>query len=126
MGAFVIYDILSSSAKLLELLGDPLRAFPFGDAPQGVVYPYVTWQTIGGRPENYLGNRPDMDVPGVQFDVWAQDSFDAEQVAKALEYAIETECHVTAYNGTMRDPQTMSYRVSFTTNWHFERPTGEI
>lgn len=121
----MIFDILSASARLGELLGSPLRAYPFGDSPQGVIYPYVTWQGVGGGPLNFLDKRPDMDVEDVQFDVWSRDSFSAEQVAKAVQYAIETECHVTAYNGTMRDPQTMSYRVSFTAKWHFERSTGE-
>lgn len=122
----MIYPILQASQRLIELLGDPLRAYPFGDAPQGVQYPYVTWQVVGGGPLNYLGQRPDMEAPSVQFDVWAQESDAAQIVANALEYVIETECHVTAYNGTMRDPETMSYRVSLTTNWHFERPTGEM
>lgn len=119
----MIYEILQSSARLAELVGD--RTYPFGDAPQGVEYPYITWQGVGGAPLNYLNQRPDMDVPNVQFDVWARDSYTAETVAKVLQYVIETECHVTAYNGEMRDPQTMSYRVSITAKWHFERAPGE-
>lgn len=57
-----IFALLSANAGVTALLGtSPCRAYPFGNAPDQVTKPYITWQTIGGNPENYLKDSPNID-----------------------------------------------------------------
>ncbi len=117
-----IFEVAAASAEVKALLGSsPTRLYPFGSAPQGVAKPYATWQTVGGSPENYLGNRPDIDLFAIQIDVWAEQATSARTVAQALLDVIERHAYVTAYNGESRDPQTLSYRYSFDVDWHVHR-----
>src|SRR5690606_18356150 len=91
----------------------PCRVFPFGEAPQGVVLPYAVWQVVGGAPENYLGQAPDIDGFTVQIDVYAATATAARNAAKALRDAFEPAAHVTRWGGEYRDVETGRYRYSF-------------
>lgn len=117
-----IFKVATAASAVTALLGDgPLRLYPFGEAPEGVVYPYATWQGVGGLPENYLDDLPDMDRIALQVDVWATTGSSATAVAKALRDAIEPHAYITAWRGTGRDPDTGSYRHSFDVDWHVQR-----
>lgn len=117
-----IFTIAAADPVVIALLGTaPVRLFPFGEAPEGVTYPYATWQGAGGAPENYLSNRPDMDRIALQVDVWAKTGATATAVAEALRNAIEGHAYITAWRGNGRDSETGSYRVSFDIDWHIER-----
>lgn len=66
-----IYKVCSSNPAVTAILGaSPLRMYQFGLAPQLVVKPYATWQTISGSPENYLWGRPDADGFTIQVDIF--------------------------------------------------------
>ena len=95
--------------------------YPFGDAPQLGSRPYAVWQVVGGEPENYLNQTPDIDGITVQVDVYAKLASDAREAATALQAAIEPVAHVVRFNGEWRDPETRSYRVSFTVDWFVKR-----
>lgn len=57
-----IFTLLSAAAGVTSIIGSsPCRAYPFGNAPDGVTKPYITWQNIGGSPENYLKDAPNID-----------------------------------------------------------------
>jgi len=57
-----IFTLLSGSAGVTALIGSsPCRAWPFGNVPDVVTKPYISWQTIGGAPENYLKDSPNID-----------------------------------------------------------------
>lgn len=117
-----IFPVAAASAAVTALLGPgPVRLFPFGEAPERVAYPYATWQGIGGAPENYLGDRPNIDRSALQVDVWAKTAASATAVAIALRNAIEGHAYITAWRGNGRDNETGSYRVSFDIDWHVER-----
>lgn len=104
------------------LIGDPLRLFSFGDAGDGpVAKPYVLWQTVGGEPENYLGDRPEVDRFSVQIDVYATDGKKAREVVAAIVPLIETRAYVVSWNGEFRDYETKLYRVSFDVDWFVHR-----
>jgi hypothetical protein len=113
-----IYQLAAASAAVRALLGTEPRFTPFGAAPQkddplyGV--PYAVYQTIYGTPENYLGQRPDVDNWGVQVDVYAKTVPQANAAAIALREAFEGVAHVVAYNGDAKDPPTGLFRFSFT------------
>src|SRR5690625_5522002 len=99
-----IFMYANRSAQVRALLGGvPLRFYMFGEAPHSPTYPYAVWQTVGGAPENYITNAPDIDRFGVQVDVYATSSSEASECVAALRDAIETYTHITDWSGTSRD-----------------------
>jgi hypothetical protein len=67
-----LHAVCAADTTVQDLLGgDVLRLYPFGEARQQETYPYAVWQLVGGRPENYLSDRPDVDSFSTQVDVYA-------------------------------------------------------
>ena len=117
-----IFEKAAADPASTALLGTaPTRLFHAGEAPEGVAYPYATWTQIGGSPENYISNRPDIDSYAIQVDVWAKTLGSARNVASALRDVIETHAHITRWGGESRDPETGSYRISFDADWYVHR-----
>lgn len=117
-----IFSVCSANAAVTALLGtNPVRLFPFGEAPQNVAKPYAVWQVINGSPENYLNQHPDLEGYRLQVDVYAATGTSANAVKSALEAAIENFAHVVSYNGDGRDPATQNYRSSFDVLWLVNR-----
>nr|WP_236165701.1 DUF3168 domain-containing protein [Pseudomonas fulva] len=114
-----IFQACAASAAVTALLGSgaDLRLYSFGEAPQGVAKPYAVWQLIGGRPDNYLAGRPDVDSTRMQVDVYGATSTSARQVRDAIREAIELRSYITRWSGEGRDPITKNYRVSFDVDW---------
>lgn len=109
---------------LIKTGAGPLRFYMFGMAPQGVAYPYAVWRLVTGTPENYMGQRPDIDSITVQVDVFAtpaQGPAKAREVAQAISYAIEGHAHVTSWLGESIDPDTKNYTSRFQADWYVER-----
>lgn len=117
-----IFTVAAADPAVTALLGsNPTRLYPFGQAPQGVVYPYAVWQGFGGSPENYLSGRPDIDGFTLQVDVYADTGTSARAVAEAIRDAIELKAYITRWGGESRDPETGHYRVSFDLDWYVAR-----
>lgn len=117
-----IFPVVAASAAVKSVLGAvPVRFFPFGEAPQGVVLPYSAWQIVGGSPENYLGDLPDVDDCTVQVDVYAATIDSANAALLALRDAIEPKAHITLWLGTKRDPDTGHWRATFRLDWIAQR-----
>lgn len=102
----------------------PCRVYPFGEAPQNVTKPYCVWQVISGLPENYLAGTPDMDSYSIQFDVYSDTATGSREGAEAIRDAIETDCHITGWQGESRDPDTNNYRFTFGADWFVTRVTS--
>ena len=118
----MIFETCATDPAVTALLGtSPVRLFPFGMAPAGVIKPYAVWQQVGGRPENYLAGVPDIDSMTLQVDAYATTSASARAVAAALRDAIEPVAHVVAWRGESRDAETGNYRVSFDVDWFIPR-----
>jgi len=118
-----VFETVNTPAvrALLKTSTGELRVYAWGMAPQNVAKPYVVWQFVGGTPENFLADRPDMDGSTVQFDVYATSSASARAVAEALRYAIELRAYVTFIRGEGRDPETMNYTYGFDSDWFTPR-----
>lgn len=113
-----IFKVCAASPAVTALLGtNPVRLFPFGEAPQGVTYPYAVWQIVGGAPENYLADNPDVDGFNLQVDVYAKTGAAAAGVATALRDAIEPVAYITRWGGQSKDSATKTYRISFDVDW---------
>ena len=106
---------------LLRASGGELRFYLFGLAPQEKVYPYAVWRQVFGSPENNLSAVPDMDMFGVQIDVYATTPASARAVAQALRDAIEPVAHITSWRGDGTDPETKSKTFTFECDWHTDR-----
>lgn len=102
----------------------PLRFYMFGQAPQNVQLPYAVWQSVGGFPENYINQVPDIDNYTIQIDVYASPSQGSQMVrdvAEAIRDAIEDKCHIISWRGESRDTDTQNYRFSFDCDWYVSR-----
>ena len=117
-----IFAVCAAAPAVTALLGvSPVRIYPFGEAPEGVAKPYVVWQTIGGNPENYLAQRPDIDGFSLQIDVYGVSVTQTRDTAKAIRNAIERHANIVRWGGDSRDPVTQSYRYSFDVDWWVPR-----
>ncbi|WP_236233212.1 tail completion protein gp17 [Pseudomonas tohonis] len=118
-----IFEVCAASPAVRAALGSGamVRLYPFGEAPEGVAKPYATWQGIGGAPENYLGQAPQIDSFALQVDVFADSAASARIAAKALRDAIERHAHITRWGGELKDPATGSYRIIFDVDWWVDR-----
>lgn len=113
-----IFAVCFASAAVKAVLGSsPMRLYLFGEAEQGGLKPYATWQTIGGNPENYINQAPDIDSFALQVDCWGETAASARAVGQALRNAIEPRAHITSWRGESRDTETNLYRLSFDLTW---------
>lgn len=109
-----IFEIASADASVKTALGEnPTRFFPFGQATDGTTQTYAVWQVVGGAPENYLSNRPVIDLFRIQIDVYGDSASEVRTAAMALRNVLEGHAHVVSWRGESRDPQTGRYRSSF-------------
>ena len=111
-----VFPAVAASAECVALLktgNGALRFYQFGQAPQNVQKPYAVWQRSSGAPENYLGQRPDIDQFSLQIDVYAGSGDQARTVAAALRDALEVIGHITSWLGESIDSETKAARFTF-------------
>lgn len=117
-----IFAVCAANLGVQSKLGvNPTRLFPFGLDDINKTQPYAVWQTISGRPENYLGCLPDTDFYSLQVDVYAKTATLARDAAKALRDAIEPVAYVVNWRGESREKETLLYRYSFDVDWILNR-----
>jgi hypothetical protein len=113
------FPAINVSAVWAVFGSNPVRVFPFGEAPKDTGKPYAVWQTVNGRPYNYLNEVPDGDDWLVQVDVYVESESPATAInqvtegARVLRDALEPVAHITAWRGASREPTTKFYRYSF-------------
>lgn len=113
-----IFTIVSSNAAVRSALGtNPVRLFPFGFAEEGTLMPYAVWQGVGGLPENYMSNVPDIDSYLVQVDIYGTSAASVRSAAIAVRDALEPTAHVVSWRGESKDNKTHRYRYSFDVNF---------
>ncbi|MCE8052278.1 DUF3168 domain-containing protein [Halomonas daqingensis] len=106
------FQLCASDSAVTSLLGTtPLRIYPIR-APQGVAYPYVTYQTISSNPFAHLSDRPNSDATSIQVDIWAKSHDEAWQIFRTIRHAIEGNCYLSLSLEDM-DTETTVYRLSF-------------
>jgi len=113
-----LFSTLFASTSVKAIFGSaPLRVYPFGDAPAkgsaGYALPYAVFQTVGGSPENYLNQAPDLDNWRPQMDVYAASLTLARNAAEAVRDALEPVAYIVSWNGEFRDSETQLFRISF-------------
>lgn len=117
-----IFAVASADSTVKSVLGsNPVRIFPFGEAPEGTAKPYAVWQIITGSPENYLAGRPDIDGFTLQVDVYGATAISTRDASVAIRNAIELQSYITRWAEMPRDSETNNYRVSFDVDWFVPR-----
>lgn len=114
-----IYSTLTAASAVTAIVGD--RIYPHGEAPQGALHPYVTWQTISGVPQITLSDAPDIDQISIQIDCWHRSSTGIVQLASAVRQAIEVQAHVTNAVMSGREPDTRLYRAMIELDYWLDR-----
>lgn len=117
-----IYNTLRNSSAVLALVGS--RIYRHGNAPQGVIAPYITWTLITGTPENHLSGTPPVDRQTVQIDCWADaDTGDkgVEALATAVRDALEPSAHMTGQPVDQRETETRLWRIALQFDWWLDR-----
>lgn len=113
-----IYGVCAADAAVRAVLGDPVRIYPFGDAPEGITRPYAVWQLVpSGGPWNFLSGRPDTDRFRLQVDIYSDEAQPLLDAAQALRDAIELHAYITSWRGMTRDPETRRFRYGFDVDW---------
>lgn len=96
----------------------PGRVFP-DVAPQNTATPFITYQTVGGDPINFLtGEAPGKANTRIQVNVWAAARLEASELGAQVEASVRAAAHLqpevmtgrvatydeqTGYRGTMQD-----------------------
>ncbi|WP_459061855.1 tail completion protein gp17 [Stenotrophomonas sp. PSU-St15] len=113
-----IFPLCIASTAVRLAFGDaPTRVYPFGLIEKPPALPYAVWQTVGGSPENYLAQRPDVDALTTQVDVYAKDEASLVEGATALRDAFEPRGYITRWGSQVLDPETKLLRLSFDVDW---------
>lgn len=114
-----IYDLLSGSPAVVAIVDD--RIGSHGRVLPNETRPYITWQTVGGSPENQLpGGRALIDRARVQIDCWHQTEPGLRALVEAARIAVESQCYVVGIVADERDSATGLFRFSFDVEIFFE------
>jgi hypothetical protein len=107
-----LFPLLAANTAVTSLLGlNPVRLYPFGQAPENSPRPYATYGVYNGIPENYVTNTPDIDNAGTQIDVWAKDAASCMAVFNAIRDCLEPHAHMTSFRYAERDYDTQLYHA---------------
>lgn len=107
-----VFTILKANAVVVALLGsDPLRVFPWDEAPQESADPYCTYTIVNGDPQNTFEKAPVVDLISTQVDVWAPTGASCEEVAVAVRNALEAHGHMTSFSQMQKEANTSLYRL---------------
>lgn len=119
----LVYKTLLASSSVVDLVDD--RVYRHGEAPEGVVAPYVTWFIVTAPAENVLDGRPPVDRHELQVDIWSNNDGGGddgvEAVAEVVRDVLEEEHHVNGIIINGRDPETKRYRIGFSVTFFVHR-----
>lgn len=113
-----VYQTCMASTAVTDIIGNRLYE---DEAEQGVAKPYAVFQHIGGDPENYINQTPDLDSHIIQISGYAKEQEDRDNLLIALRDAIEPVAHIIAWRGKGREQATRLYSFSFDVEWMVNR-----
>ena len=94
-----------------------VRIYDFGDAPQGVMTPYITWASAANTPFEHLSGAPLEDSSRIQIDCYAGPEDDQADVVIALARAVQSALDAANYANRViinkRETDTRLFRISF-------------
>ncbi|MCQ9615939.1 DUF3168 domain-containing protein [Paenalcaligenes niemegkensis] len=115
MFAPILKTINTPAVQAIMGTGRP-RIYSSGNAPQGVVTPYITWFVVVGQPYEQLSGPPGADNDAIQIDCWAGPDSDQEIVcinlAKAVRDALDEAGQANRIIFNNRESDTKLFRVA--------------
>lgn len=117
------FSILNNNAAVKVLMGSaPLRVFPYGTKINlPAQKPYALYGLFNSIPYNYLGDSGDMDLSGIQVDVYADSSSSLINCYNAIRDAIEGKAYLTSFSTPDIDIEDGLYQVRMEFDFHDER-----
>ena len=117
-----VLETIALNVTVLGVFGyNPLRVFPFGQAPEGTIMPYATWSIIDGTPENCLGGDPDIDQYEIGFQVYAKEGATCRTAAGVLIKALEKNFVTSGFGPEYVDAETKLKVFEFEVVKHVQR-----
>lgn len=119
-----IFDIIKSTPSITALIGVPphCRFWPWSEAPQeGKQVPYATHGVYNGIPANTMDKLPEVDNKGTQVDVWAATAASCKELATLIRDTLEPYGHMTAFDDSVRDPETKLFRIHMDFDFFVDR-----
>lgn len=118
------FSIMNASTPVkLQFGSSPVRIYPYGvklDTVPGK--PYALYGVFNATPYNYLTSRTDMDLSGIQVDIYADTSVEVISGFEAVRNAIDdTEGYLTSYSTPDRDIEDGLYHMTMEIDFHEER-----
>ncbi len=114
-----VFEILSADSMVAGYVSE--RIYPHGRAPQKGDKPYITWDVMGGSPENNLSDAPPCDSFVVRVRVWAETSAAVYAIGQAVRDCLEAETHMEDVPATGRDVETLRYWLAMTFRFWVDR-----
>lgn len=111
-----LFPLLNASAPVKLLMGaNPLRVWPWGQAPDNPKKPYAVYEVYNANPENYLDQVPDIDNKGTQINIYADSAASLEACYLAIRNTLEPHAHMTSFATPALDEETelFSCRMEF-------------
>lgn len=118
------FSIVSNYPAVTNIFGNnPVRVYPYGvKLNLSPDKPYALYGVFNAVPYNYLSGRSDMDLAGIQVDIYAQTSSDVINGFEAIREAIEaSDGYVMNYSTPDRDIEDGLYRFTMEIDFHEER-----
>lgn len=117
------FDLLNSNVQVkLQLGANPLRVYPYGIKIDSIPRkPYVLYGLFNSVPYNYLADRCDMDLSGIQADIYAETSEKVMLCFEAIRSAIDGNGYVTSYSTIDTDIENGLYHIRMDIDFHVER-----
>lgn len=109
-----VFALLSASTPLKAIVGtSPVRVWMDTVPPdQSQDRPYITWNVVGGSPENYLKAVPKIDNGRIQIDTWSKDKDQCHTMAKLVRDLLEPTSYMIGVPVSGYEPDTMLYRYT--------------
>lgn len=112
-----LFALAAADPAVTDVFGtNPVRIWPFDDAPDDPAAPYAVWQTVSGQADNYLDAPPDLDDMTIQVDVYAADDDEMRAGVTVLRDLVERHAQLT-WRGDGRDRETRLYYTRFDVDW---------
>lgn len=117
------FDILNGSVQVkLQLGANPLRVYPYGaKLDANPRKPYALYGAFSATPYNHLADRVQVDLTGLQVDIYAETSDKAIACFEAIRNAIEDDSYIQNYSTPTRDTEDGLYHIQMEVDFHNER-----
>lgn len=117
------FEILNSNTQVKLNLGEnPLRVYPYGTKiNNGTKKPYALYGVFNSNPYNFLESRTDMDLSGIQVDIYAETSSKAISCFESIRTAVEKLAYIVSYTTPDIDIEDGLYHLTMEIDFHVER-----